>query len=263
MKKQINPICIDFRIRETLLEMIFVPVGKCTQIGNQTGENPRLIEISKPFILGKYPVTCLQWKELAPKYDDSVLNDGSSPHFGPSTNFLPSANRLPVEGVTITLANNFCDLLSKELKLSFMIPTEDEWEYACRGGLDLEFPIGDPIDNPERYCRGSTRQQGYIESVPLSNSVPANRFGLFGMQGYIPQWCVSCDALHETTDKKSFILRGGSRNSSETDWRVSSTRSGGNRSMDKSGGFGFRVKCECSELLLKRITETPTNSFEY
>jgi formylglycine-generating enzyme required for sulfatase activity len=247
-----RPKCVDFRIPPTaiLLEMIVVPAGSCRRMPSEgsTGsvsDPPPLIDVPTPFMLGKYPVSLAQWTAIS-EIDDEFRSNAER-ECGLLTSLVRRTpgfrrNCTPAEGVTAEWASRFCEKLSEIIGIHFTLPTEDEWEYACRDGHDDAYPIGDPDKHPSRYYRGSTDAMGYLDAGPLPGSIPPNRFGLMGMQAYLPQWCTTSPHLDMT---RPFVLRGGSRNSNfgkpMPPW---DRRYGAPGCLDKAGGYGFRVRCE-------------------
>jgi formylglycine-generating enzyme required for sulfatase activity len=103
---------------------------------------------------------------------------------------------LPVVCVTWFEAKEFCDRLSKKTGREYRIPSEAEWEYACRAGTTTPFAFGETItpetanfrvDRDHRYTKG--------QPIPASDLKLANDFGLFGMHGGVWEWCQ--DVWHE------------------------------------------------------------------
>ena len=199
------------------LEMVSIPGGKFT-IGSPESEQERYSnegpqrEITiKPFFIGKLPITQAQWQALM----------GSNP------SKFKAANH-PVETVTWDDAVAFCQELSKKTGKTYRLPSEAEWEYACRAGTTTPFHFGETItpelvnydgnhpygNAPQGTCRKKTTPVGYFQV--------ANNFGLYDMHGNVYEWCA--DPWHETYrgipsdgsiwefggNYSSRLLRGGS-----------------------------------------------------
>jgi len=114
--------------------------------------------------------------------------------------------------------------------------------FLSRDGRDVPFPVGDPDRHPKRCYGTSSLRREYIDAGPLPGTIPANQFGLLGMQAYLPQWCLVQSCFDS---EPQYALRGSSRNSNfgrpQPAWyRGGSPRQG----HDKSGGYGFRVRCD-------------------
>jgi formylglycine-generating enzyme required for sulfatase activity len=124
------------------------------------------------FSMAKYPITQAQWEAIM----------GNNP-----SNFK-GANR-PVENVNWHQAQEFCQRLSQETGKTYRLPSEAEWEYACRAKTTTPFHFGETITadlaNYE-YNRNQTTDVG---------SFPPNAFGLYDMHGNVWEWCA--DPWHE------------------------------------------------------------------
>ncbi|MBW4500491.1 MAG: formylglycine-generating enzyme family protein [Scytonema hyalinum WJT4-NPBG1] len=249
------------------LEMVLIPGGSFLmgspedEIGHDESESPQHLITIKPFCMGKYPVTQAQWKAVAsfPQVNSELDADPSE---------FKGENR-PVEEVSWHDAVEFCDRLSSHTKRPYRLPSEAEWEYACRAGTTTPFHFGETIttdlanyrgtDNEEYKWSGSYGQgpKGIYreETTPVGSFGVANAFGLYDMHGNVWEWCA--DHWHENyegapTDGSAWLddndnnndnrmLRGGSWDSLPEDCRSAY------RAYDVAGGrnlnFGFRVVC--------------------
>ncbi|MCC5897353.1 MAG: formylglycine-generating enzyme family protein [Phormidium sp. BM_Day4_Bin.17] len=211
---------------DRVLEMVFVPGGKFMmgspddEPENRRSEKPQHeVEVS-PFYLGKYPVTQAQWRVVAalPQVERALSPDPSR---------FKGANR-PVERVSWDDAVEFCRRLSQQSGRDYRLPSEAEWEYACRAGTTTPFYFGDTLttdlanydggrtygDGPQGEDRGQTTDVGNFS---------ANGFGLYDMHGNVWESCA--DDWHDnykgapndgsawvdenrTNNRK--VLRGGS-----------------------------------------------------
>ena len=210
----------------TGLDMVFVPGGKF-EMGspddepeNEDNEKPQHeVEVS-PFYLGKYPVTQAQWRAVAalPQVERALKPESS--HF-------KGANR-PVESISWDDAVEFCRRLSRHSGRDYRLPSEAEWEYACRAGTTTPFYFGDTLsselanyDGRETYGEGPEGE--YRKQTTDVDSFPANGFGLYDMHGNVWEWCA--DDWHsnykgapndgtawvdENRTKTRRVLRGGS-----------------------------------------------------
>jgi formylglycine-generating enzyme required for sulfatase activity len=240
------------------LEMVAIPSGKF-MMGSPESEHDRFPDESPehevtvpPFFMGKYPVTQAQWQAIA-----------NTPTIERKLELNPSRftkdNNLPVENVSWEQAVEFCARLSRETGRDYRLPTEAEWEYACRAGTKTPFHFGQTITGKlVNYDSGITyAQERKVKREGKTTSVgtyPPNAFGLYDMHGNVWEWCE--DHWHDNyegapTDGSAWISggndagrvrRGGSWDSYPRDCR-SATRdfiTPGYR----SDYFGFRVVCE-------------------
>jgi formylglycine-generating enzyme required for sulfatase activity len=194
------------------IEMVRVPAGRFTmgspdsEAGHSSDEGPQHTVAVASFYLGKYEVTQAAWRTVAkgmPKVKIDLKPDPS--RF--------KGNNLPVEEVSWEDAIEFCDRLSRATGKTYRLPTEAEWEYACRAAMtgsyagDLQ-AMGWYEDNSDR----KTHQVGVKQP---------NSFGLYDMYGNVWEWCMDTwhgsydDAPTDGTawtggDPNTRVLRGGS-----------------------------------------------------
>ncbi len=169
---------------------------------------------------------------------------------GPGTN--PSARKgepaRPVENVTWQEARDFCTRLSerpeeKAAGRRYRLPTEAEWEYACRAGTTTPFSCGDQLTGERANCNGG--EDG--GPVPVG-SYPPNAWGLYDMHGNVAEWCADGHGpypegpLRDPTGPEtglSRVVRGGSWADPPSECR--SAARGLERPAARSGRVGFRV----------------------
>ncbi len=140
-------------------------------------ELPRHLVKVPAFYMGKYPVTQSQY--------EAVMGHNPS-HF-------QGANR-PVERVSWEEAVVFCTRLSERTGKLYRLPTEAEWEYACRAGTTTPFYFGETISTDQvNYDGTSTYGSGvkgvYRKETTNVGSFPANAFGLYDLHGNVWEWC--------------------------------------------------------------------------
>ena len=249
---------------EVWLEMVEI-IGGTFLMGAPKGE-PESNEAETPqhevmlsdFFISKYPVTQAQWRAVAqlPMVNCELDPDPSA---------FMGDNR-PVERVSWRDAVEFCDRLSAKTGREYRLPTEAEWEYACRAGTTTPFYFGETLssglaiydwdyaynDGP----KGGDRREDPSGTEPVGN-FPANAFGLYDMHGNVLEWCL--DTWNGSYSKKpeefkkngnipwvssdkndeNRLLRGGSWGSSPGDCR--SAYRDLNHPDIRSSLIGFRV----------------------
>ncbi|MBW4493818.1 MAG: SUMF1/EgtB/PvdO family nonheme iron enzyme [Oscillatoria princeps RMCB-10] len=210
-----------------ILEMVSIPGGTFMMGSPQTesmrddDEGPQHLVTVQPFFMGKYAVTQAQWKVVAalPKVNRDLNPDPSR---------FKGANR-PVENVSWEDATEFCARLSKKTGLDYRLPSEAEWEYACRAGTTTPFHFGETITTDlanynGNYTYASGPKGKYRQETTDVGSFPPNAFGLYDMHGNVWEWCA--DPWHDNyagapvdgsvwssggnEDRQSRMLRGGS-----------------------------------------------------
>jgi formylglycine-generating enzyme required for sulfatase activity len=233
-----------------------------------TSELPRH-SVSVPlFFMGKYPVTQAQWRAVAAYQPvDQRLELKPDP-----SNF--KGDNRPVEQVGWQDAEEFCQRLSAMTGRTYRLPSEAEWEYACRAGTTTPFHFGETLsDELANYCAQDREINGtfykgtygrgilgqYREATTEVGKFPANSFGLYDMHGNVWEWCE--DDWHDNYEgaardgsawleqdrlKTRKLVRGGS-------WYnvPRGCRSASRFSNYGIGNFvGFRVVCEPPRILL-------------
>jgi len=242
------------------LDMVSIPAGSFmmgspdTEKNSYADERPQHRVNVVAFFMGKYPVTQAQWRVVAglTKVKIDLSPDPS--------NF--KGNNRPVEQVSWLEVREFCARLSKHSGREYRLPSEAEWEYACRAGTTTPFHFGETIapelvnydgENPYGDApKGEYRKQ----TTDVGSLKVSNAFGLFDMHGNVWEWCA--DDWHDSyagapTDSQVWIndiknyeapetkklLRGGS-------WVVDAQycRSANRDQCDAHGRYdfiGFRV----------------------
>ncbi|MBR8835873.1 MAG: formylglycine-generating enzyme family protein [Stigonema ocellatum SAG 48.90 = DSM 106950] len=245
------------------LEMVSIPGGTFTMGAPKTekestdDERPQHEVTVPPFFMGKYPITQAQWQAVAalPQVNRELDPDPSS---------FKGSDR-PVENVSWYDADEFCARLSKATGRDYRLPSEAEWEYACRAGTTTPFHFGETI-TPElanyngKYTYGAGSKGEYRqETTPVGKFQVTNAFGLSDMHGNVWEWCadhwhenyessppLDGSAWLETTennenDNHLRLLRGGSW-LNNPEYCRSAYRNGSAPDND-NGLIGFRVVC--------------------
>jgi formylglycine-generating enzyme required for sulfatase activity len=196
------------------MEMVLIPPGKY-QMGSPEGEQERAkdeqqheVEITKGFYLGKYEVAQEQYQAIM----------GQNPSYF-------QGKRLPVENVSWEQAVAFCGKLSSRTGRLVRLPTEAEWEYACRAGTRSPFHFGAELNATQANCDGNfpygTQEKGPDKQQTCEvGSYAPNAWGLYDMHGNVWEWCADWyKDEYAVEDKKdptgssngdARVLRGGS-----------------------------------------------------
>jgi len=176
-----------------------------TEEGRDKDEYQHRVTLAQGFFLGVYPVTQPQWQ--------AVMGTRPSNFRGP---------QLPVEQVSWFDCQLFCQHLSQREKRLYRLPTEAEWEYACRAGTSTPFHFGLALSSEQAnidgtYGSGPSQGGQYRRQTTPVGIFPPNAFGLFDMHGNIWEWCQDgyVDNLRdllsdlEEVDQSSRVVRGG------------------------------------------------------
>jgi len=175
------------------LELVRIPKGEfmmgspATEAGRLDDEIQHRVTLTKDFFLGKYEVTQAQWQAVM----------GNNPSYFRGL-------RLPVENVSWHDAIQFCETLTatghREGWLpenwKFTLPTEAQWEYACRAGTDTPFSYGSSSDASKMNFDGNNPYGGANRGVDRQSTVEVgslgyrNNFGLYDMHGNVWEWCL-------------------------------------------------------------------------
>lgn len=186
------------------------------------------VTLTQPFYLGECEVTQEQW----------VAVMGANP-----SKFRGARN--PVENVSWTDCQRFLTKLSRQAGRDVRLPTEAQWEYACRAGTTTRWYFGDDEAALPRYAWCGSNAKGTTHSVATR---PANPWGLHDLYGNVWEWCADWYARHYFPDDAidptgpatgdARVLRGGAWGDS-----AEQIRSGYRNSMgpgEHNAGAGFR-----------------------
>ena len=221
-----------------ILEMAAIPggsfmMGQLEDEGGRYNNASPQHQVTVPsFFMGKYPVTQAQYQAI----------------MGANPSYFKGSNR-PVEKVSWKNAVTFCEKLSQKIGKSYRLPSEAEWEYACRARTTTPFHFGDTITTDLANYNGN-----YKETTEVGSFGVANNFGLYDMHGNVWEWCQ--DSWHSSykgapTDGSAWLdteentnlklLRGGSW-CYNPDYCRSAFRDPYNLD-DLNFNIGFRVVC--------------------
>ena len=243
--------------------LVFIPPGTF-RMGSPTNEAEHLywegpqtaVTISHGFWMGKYEVT--QGEYLAvmgsnPSFFNGVQQNWPQP--GTSTDFGTNLSR-PVEMVSWEDATNYCGQLTQRERAAgriatnsvYRLPTEAEWEYACRGWTSTRFSYGDDPGYTNVTNYAWYRENSGVTTHPVGQKLP-NPWGLYDMHGNVGEWCqdwfdtypggIALDSQGPPATDSFRVFRGGVWNGDAGNCR--SAYRYGNDPYYRLGNFGFRV----------------------
>jgi len=224
------------------MQMKLIPAGTFImgspegEEGRDADETQHQVTISRPFYLGATSVTKDQFAAVFGRPID-----------GGDKGSLPAARATWFQAVEL------CKILSWKTRYRFRLPTEAEWEYACRAGTQTPFHTGATISADQanfngEYVYGSGKKGIYRRGVTPGGVFPPNAWGLFDMHGNVFEWCSDWYGVHlegKVTDPTGpteggrRVIRGGAYGS-----HPRFIRSASRYNYDPTVSFGFRVAME-------------------
>jgi formylglycine-generating enzyme required for sulfatase activity len=196
------------------MKFVRIPAGEFTmgspntEKGRGDDEIRRKIIFSKALYLGVVPVTQEQWQ--------TIMGDNPS--------YFKGEKNLPLEQISWRDCQTFCQKLSAKDKKLYRLPTEAEWEYACRAGTTTPYHFGATLSTEQanyngNFTYGPGKKGLYREKTTPVGSFPANAWGLYDMHGNVWQWCHDWHGGYSNQEfidprgpkaGKNRVLRGGS-----------------------------------------------------
>ena len=262
------------------LTMVAIPggtflMGSPGEKDDFKSEKPQHPVSVSAFYLSQTPITRAQWRFVA-----HLPREGKD--LDPDPAYFKESDNNPVERVSWYDAIEFCARLSRHTGKNYRLPSEAEWEYACRAGTTTPFHFGETITaelanyNSSKVYQQEKPKQSPNKTTPV-RSYPPNAFGLYDMHGNVWEWCLDpwhsdyqgapptdgsvwdeknidnryhnlLNSINEllTYDRKC-VLRGGSW-STDPDLCRSACRLSSNRRPYYSN-YGFRVVCGAGRTL--------------
>ena len=246
------------------LHMVLIPGGSFTmgspedEEGYESVDGPQHPVAVPSFLMGRHPVTQAQWRAVAAWKPVNQDLDPDPAEF--------KGDDHPVEQVSWYDAVEFCQRLKRHTGRPYRLPSEAEWEYACRAGTTTPFYFGETV-TPElaNYYGNGTYGNGptgeYREkTTPVNQFKIANAFGLSDMHGNVWEWCEDdwhdsyegaptdgAARIEENREESSRVIRGGSWESDPADCHAAfrfSTLPGLRNYL-----IGFRVVCSAPRSL--------------
>lgn len=162
--------------------MEFVKISKGSfMMGSEDGDTDevpvRQVKIGQDFYLGKYEVTQSEYEKV----------------MGKNPSYFKDCPKCPVEKVSWDDARKFIKKLNEKNEGTYRLPTEAEWEYACRAGTTTEFVFGHALSSDQanfdgNYPYGSAGKGNYLKKTTEVGSYQPNNWGLYDMHGNVWEW---------------------------------------------------------------------------
>jgi len=181
------------------MKLVLIPKGTfsmgspASETGTQEDERPHDVTLSKNFYMGAFEVTQTQYEFIMgenPSFYQGKRLSRRDPTTGSVIEFLNGSD-YPVDQVSWINAQRFCELLSslpeeKKAGRVYRLPTEAEWEYACRAGSNTAYHFGESSKQLEEYAwfAGNSNNKTH----PVGKKKP-NPWGLYDIHGNVKEWC--------------------------------------------------------------------------
>jgi formylglycine-generating enzyme required for sulfatase activity len=251
------------------LEMVEIPGGTFlmgtadNEQESRDYERPRHYVTVPTFFMGKYAITQEQWEKVA------ACCPPVNKDLEPSPSYFKGDDHLPVEQVSWYDAVEFCARLSRKTGRNYRLPSEAEWEYACRAGTTTPFHFGETITTEVvnyngDFIYGNAPKGKFRQQTTPVGSFPPNYFGLYDMHGNVLEWCLDDwhgnyegaptdgspwfnESDHISQKQGGAVLRGCSWYSNSKDCR--SAYCIYTRRDQHLNAIGFRVVCAAGRIL--------------
>jgi formylglycine-generating enzyme required for sulfatase activity len=244
------------------IAMTLIPAGEFVmgQNGGHPDEGPEAaVEIAEPFWMGTFEVTNAQFARFDPSHDSRLEAYPGNNFSIPVRGEMVNGPDQPVCRISQAQAEAFCEWLTSKTGRQFTLPTETQWEYACRAGTDtpLNFGAEDTDHSPYANLADVTNQKVWRWVHPGGSSFDdrtfasadvgsydPNPWGLHDMHGNVAEWtCSPYDrAANITVPEGKVVVRGGSWNDRPEEARSSFRLM--YRPHERVYDVGFRVICK-------------------
>lgn len=222
------------------MNLVNIPAGKFYMGSEGEGENVdeapvHRVTISKPFKMAEREVTNAQYEAFDPSHKKYRGKDGFSKEDDEAVVFVSYAEAVA-----------FCEWLSKKEGKKYRLPTEAEWEYACRAGTVTDFSTGRYLPKTD-YKAQKTEREPVVVSLKVGQSKP-NQFGIYDLHGNVEEWCSDWYGHYLAGEQQDpvgraagtfRVTRGGSHGTPVTYLRSSNRL--GMIPEDKHFQLGFRI----------------------
>ncbi|MGO8747252.1 MAG: SUMF1/EgtB/PvdO family nonheme iron enzyme [Thermoguttaceae bacterium] len=178
------------------MEFVLIPPGAFvmgspgSEKGGERDELQHAVRITRPFYIGRFAITQAQFKRVMNKNPSDFSRHGSNRSRVAGVN----TDDFPVENVSWEEASEFCGKLGQQEGRTYRLPTEAEWEYACRAGTSTPFHFGETCNGNQANCDGNSPYGTETKGPSLGRTTRAgsyapNAFGLHDMHGNVEEWC--------------------------------------------------------------------------
>jgi formylglycine-generating enzyme required for sulfatase activity len=220
----------------------WIPSGSFTmgspdnELSREVNETQHIVSVNRGFFLSIHPITQAQWK--------AVMSNNPSQFQG---------DALPVEKVSWDDCIAFCKKLSEKDGKQYRLPSEAEWEYACRSGSKTPFHCGSSITAAQGNFDSSYTYGGSTKATPRRmttrvGSFSPNAWGFFDMHGNVWEWCLDWYGVYPKEDLDEYqgpkagtlrVIRGGAWN--QIPRRCRSAMRGNEDPSKRRKDIGFRI----------------------
>ena len=243
---------------DTAIKLRWIPPGHFTmgspanELGRGGNEDQVSVTLTRGYYLAETELTQAQWKRVIPENPSAFRGD-----------------TLPVETITWEDARRFCDLLNQQQRKAGILPkgyhwdlpTESQWEYACRAGTTAALHHGIDLTSVDRRC-GHLNQVAWYQGNAAGQTRPvgskkANRWGLRDMHGNVWEWCRDSYEERHPGGIDPWISRGTNhvRRGGSAGYQARNCRAANRDGLDpaaKGNGLGLRLALVPLDYQVKR-----------